>query len=512
VVVWESTSLDVSFFTFLTVSGSHPKIFCELLQSNLVEADETVVMNETSSTDRTFVELVWRDRLPLGMNLLMNDESGLLKVVDFPRGSQARAVCEKRGLDPEIFKGSTVVGVNGAEYDDQDDLFEALKDPGRPKTVRFELADTEDAERIRRFVEGGDNKQDESGAPSEEDERQFRLRDVEFTQPGELGLEFADAPDSAGLVVRRFLGGPGGTVLAAERSGRVRAGDLLVKINGQMVISLGGAESGSGSARAIERLQSEGRSRPLTLTFAEPYLFRQTIDINMVSSLHEGRDGGPQELVLEELVVKETGAKRVVLKGFEDVSGSAESSGIMIGDHLVFVNGMPVGAGCRWLGVSPPPTLAEIHAMMAHDKAYPMGLTFARPRRQRDAASRWTNPSRDRMFRDDEAETMCVTFERPSQLGCVFDETRVHDVVVADFRAVPGVFQRALGPYLRPKFPLSFDSVNGQFVPSYATKDMVRSAIQRSWKSEGHVDVCLCDDTNRRWIHAVAQASLAASP
>jgi hypothetical protein len=456
-------------------------------------------MKEIVSSERTAVELVWRERLPLGMNLLMNDESGLLKVVDFPRGSQARAVCEKRGLDPEIFKGSTIIGVNGAEYDDQDDLFDALKDPGRPKTVRFELADTEDAERIRRFVQGDDN-QEENGTPSEDDERQFRLRDVELSDPGELGLEFSIASDSVGLVVRGFIEGPGGTVLTPEKSGCIHVGDLLVKINGQLVIS----DSGSGSVRAIQLLESEGRSRPLTLTFAEPYLFNQVIDTKMVSSFHADRDGGPHELILGELLVKETGVKRVVLKGFEDVSGSAESSGIMIGDHLVFVNGMPVGAGCRWLGVNPPPTVAEVRGMMAHEKAYPMGLTFARPR-QRDA-SRWSG-HRDRMFSDDEAETMCVTFEHPSQLGCVFSETRAHDIVVADFQAVPGVFQRALRPYLKPKFRLSIDSLNGQFVPSYASKDMVRSAIQRSWKSDGYVDVCLCDDTNKHWIYAIAQAS-----
>jgi hypothetical protein len=181
----------------------------------------------------------------------------------------------------------------------------------------------------------------------------------------------------------------------------------------------------------------------------------------------------------------------------------------MIGDHLVFVNGMPVGAGCRWLGVSPPPTLAEIHGMMSHEKAYPMGLTFARPRQQQEI-SRWSGHSRDRMFTDDEAETMCVTFEHPSQLGCVFEETRIHDVVVADFQAVPGVFQRALRSHVKPKFPLSVDSINGQFVPTYASKDMVRSAIQRSWKSDGRVELWLCDDTHRHWIHAIAQA--AASP
>lgn len=44
-------------------------------------------MEEQNSLDRRRIELVWRERLPLGMNLLMNDDSGFLKVVDFPRGS-----------------------------------------------------------------------------------------------------------------------------------------------------------------------------------------------------------------------------------------------------------------------------------------------------------------------------------------------------------------------------------------------------------------------------------------
>jgi hypothetical protein len=74
-------------------------------QDDLVEADDEVVIKETLPAKRSQVELVWRERLPLGMNLLMNDDSGLLKVVDFPRGSQARAVCEKRQLDPDMFRG-----------------------------------------------------------------------------------------------------------------------------------------------------------------------------------------------------------------------------------------------------------------------------------------------------------------------------------------------------------------------------------------------------------------------
>ena len=57
---------------------------------NLAEVRENDIVRSVSQERSKVVELVWRDRLPLGMNLLMNDSSGKLKVVDFPRGSQAR--------------------------------------------------------------------------------------------------------------------------------------------------------------------------------------------------------------------------------------------------------------------------------------------------------------------------------------------------------------------------------------------------------------------------------------
>lgn len=62
------------------------------------------------------VELVWRERVPLGLNILTNDESGYLKVIDLPRGTQARQVAQQAQLDPDIFKGSTIVSVNGRRY------------------------------------------------------------------------------------------------------------------------------------------------------------------------------------------------------------------------------------------------------------------------------------------------------------------------------------------------------------------------------------------------------------
>lgn len=286
--------------------------------------------------DRQSVELVWRERLPLGMNLLMNDESGYLKVVDFPRGSQARLVCEKRGFDPDLFKGATLVAVNGFEYDDQDELFDALRDPVRPKTVEFELAESTDAERIRRFVEGKDSKDSMEDEPSDEPEREFKLRDVIFDQPGELGIEFGNSLDNFGLIVRGFIEGQGGTVLSAERSGEIAVGDLLVKINDKLVVST----DGTGRAQAVELLESTAAVRPLCLTFTDPYLFSEILEAP-AETTNPDSDGGPSELRMEEQASEDV-PKRIVLNGLNDISGKAESAGILIGDHLVFVNGLPV--------------------------------------------------------------------------------------------------------------------------------------------------------------------------
>ena len=470
---------------------------CRLMtKDDLVETDEKVVVKESEMPGEVCVELVWRERLPLGMNLLMNDDSGFLKVVDFPRGSQARAVCERRGLDPEMFKGATIVGVNGSEYEVQEDLFEALKDPSRPKTVRFRIADPEDAERIRKFVEGGEKKANgKQPAPAE---RIFQARDVEFIDESDLGIEFGPALDNVGLVVRRFIEGDGGIVLAAEKSGQIKIGDLLTKINHNIVLS----EDGSGSSRAIRLLEDAACQRPLTLTFVEPYLHPVTIESTGVSSSSSRAvsNGGPHELLLKESV-SEKGGRRIVLTGFQDVSGVAESSGIFIGDHLVFINGMPVGAGCRWFGVNPPPSLFEVHEMLRSDAAYPMGLTFARPR---ISDARWGGSPRSRAqgLSDHDADTFCVALESYEQLGCIFNQDEDNDITVVDFPAVPGVFQRVLRPYQDSsgRINLSIHSLNGQFVPSYASIDMVKSAINRSWKNDTRVEMWLCDDAQKSWI------------
>ena len=459
--------------------------------NDLVEADDAVVVKEMEKDDPSLVELVWRERLPLGMNLLMNDGSGQLKVVDFPRGSQARLVAEKRNLNPEIFKGATLVAVNGTFFEEQDDLFEALKDPARPKTVQFRLAESADAERIRKFVEGDKPNESDSGPV----ERTFELRTV--TSKDGIGIEFKASPDQCGLLVSGFVEGNDGIVLEAERSGQVGIGDLLTHVNGKKVV----ATNGTGQALSLEALSSHDYTKPLVLSFTEPYLFEEVIK-RPVAETGDDAFGGPDELVLEEKK-ESAGERRVMVKKFKPMGGKAEGGGILIGDYIAFVNGMAFGAGRRWLGEPKNDSLDELHEVLYNKDFYPMGLTFARPKAA--AAARWSSKGYGD-FSDMEADTICITVETPDRLGCIFEMYPNGDIVVKDFVPVPGVFNRALtkladsAGYLH----VAIDSIDGQFVPSYATVQIVQNALRRSWNSEKkQVDLWLCDDEKRNWVQAL---------
>lgn len=455
------------------------------MKENLVEAGNDVIVSEEQSCDSALVELVWRERLPLGMSLLMNDDSGILKVVDFPRGSQARIVCEKRGFDPDAFRSASVMAVNGSFFDDQEDLFQALKDPGRPKTVLFRLADTEDAERLRKLLEG-----DRQSSPTEEKPRNFSFREVRFESDGELGIQFESAFDNAGLVVAGFVEGDDGTVLAAQRSGQIKTGDLLSHVNGTPVYGL----EGDARSQAIDILHSAAINRPLSLSFISYYMQKVTVT-RVIPGPGVDSSGGPTELDLRENL--DGDKRRVVIRGFNCVSGMAEAGGILIGDQLVFVNGFPVGAGCRWLDTPSIPTIVEVFDMLTNVSFYPIGLTFARPKQH---ASRWTISAQG--LSDVDVETICITATSHARLGIMLENTDGSDVVVSDFLAVPGVFQRSLESCKDQSgnVCLTIDSINGQFVPSYASADMVRNALGRSWKGEDAIDLVLCDDDLKQWI------------
>lgn len=476
----------------------------KLEMKDLEEAGLEDIIAAEPEEESNLVELVWRERLPLGMNLLLNDESGQLKVVDFPRGSQARTVCETKNLDPEGFKGSTIVAVNGIRYQNDDELFEALRDPGRPKTIQFELAETEDAERVRKFVEEsreGPPKKEKSVAPQA---RKHRTHEVEFKDPGDIGIEFANSLDAYGLIVRDFLEGDGGIVLAAERDASIKIGDLLTHVNGNLVLGADGA----GRIRALKALESDGKERPLKLTFADPYLFRANFEKSpgLPTSI-----GGPEEIEMEVKQMELPGieTKRVIVTGFKDVDGVSEKSGVLLGDYLVFVNGIAVGAGCRWMGEATGQSLEPVDEMLKNESNYPIGLTFARPLKQAESRAWFSSATagKEQPISMDSSETICVAAESYEELGVVLDMKGNFDIFVTDLEAVSGPFQKmslAFADKQTDQFHLSIESINGEFVPSFASTQMVKSAMGRSWKSEGRVEVIFCDDERKAWVHGLS--------
>lgn len=99
------------------------------------------------------------------------------------------------------------------------------------------------------------------------------------------------------------------------------------------------------------------------------------------------------------------------VKDFEAVPGAAEAGGILIGDHLAFINGVPVGAGCRFFGEGHFPELYEVYDMLREPTSYPIGLEGSR--------SRWTKASQPALLQVDSVETIAVAAE---SFGCIMRE------------------------------------------------------------------------------------------
>ena len=306
------------------------------------------------------VELVWRERVPLGLNILTNDASGYLKVIDLPRGTQARKVAQSKQLDPDVFKGATIMSVNGRRYgpDNQMELFAALKDPARPKAILFKLASTEELEQMEGITEKGKGGGAEVAAKKEiEANPNDLVTVVDILEEGNIGIKFSSGGnEDFALAVSVFLRDAKGGQLPAERTGKIKAGDLLSHVNGTLVLG----SKGTGKRRALVLLEEVGpMRRPLRLGFVKPYL--HGIVLEKRREPEEESCGGPEELIFKE--VKEAASNnenRIVLKDFALVEGAAETGGVFVGDNLAFINGIPVGAGCRLLaGSGPSPKLGK---------------------------------------------------------------------------------------------------------------------------------------------------------
>jgi len=468
--------------------------------NDLEEVTDKDVVKALVAFNPDEVELVWRERLPLGMNLLMNDDSGFIKVVEFPRGSQARSVVDQIGLNPDSFKGATITAVNGIRYgqEDQDDLIEALKEPGRPKAVTFLLTDSDEAERIRLFCSTiEENERESSSRSSNSDDKLYdAITVVELWDEGPVGVQFSNSPDDFCLVVEGFAVSDNGKMLQAELSGTIAIGDILVYINDKIVLG----ENGSGRSRALALFEEFGSSRPLKLGFAKPYLRHVVITQPEPFDGNTAESGPKAELNLKD-EIDESGKKVVLIEGFHDVAGALERSKVFIGDQLVNVNADAVGPAARELGTRSM-SIQNIKTITEQSDNYPMLLVFARFK----ASNRWYGSSYDL----GNATKIAVTVRDAGDMGIEFCTGKVEgDVLVKSFFAVKGPIQRQLlqasqSPHWSP---VAVETIDGHAVPTFANTDMVLRAIQQSWEKSGRVEISLCDVKRKALLRSFATES-----
>lgn len=481
----------------LRTAGLELKSLPKLARHHVTKADS---INEDE------VELVWRERLPLGLNILTNDKSGYLKVIDLPRGTQARKVAQDKKLDPDIFKGSMIVSVNGKRYgpDNQVDLFAALKDPSRPKSILFKLASDDDVLRIKKLMERSNHAttsgDDGQSLDNVTDSRNL-ITTVEIVNEGDIGIKFASSPDNFGLSITGFARDTDGKLHHhGKEMSRISENDLLCSINGISVLG----EKGEGKQKALSLLEQVGNKRPLSLSFVKPYI--HTIVFEMEED-YGSQVGGPSELSLTQIKSASSSDNKIVLGGFVPAEGAAEKNNVFIGDNLAFVNGIPVGAGCRLLqGSGPPPKLFEVIDMMKQQS--PMALTFARAQSKKTSGVKSYLTSSPLSLDIESAETFSIAAANYSQLGCSFTTGyNGTDVVVKSINGVEGPLQYTIKKTQLPLIGCKLEAVDGEPVPNYATPQLVMNAMSRRWAADNRLELTFCNETHRDSIRKLKDSN-----
>ena len=462
------------------------KILPKLARHHVTKAD-SIVEDE--------VELVWRERLPLGLNILTNDESGYLKVIDLPRGTQARKVAQDKKLDPDLFKGAMIVSVNGKRYgpDNQVDLFAALKDPTRPKSILFKLSSEDDAKRLNKHVErsksNASNDKEESLNVTEGGKSLFTT--VHIVNQGDIGIKFVSSPDNFALAVSGFVRDSDGRRLHHEiEMSCISENYLLCRVNGIPLLG----EKGEGKRKALSVLEKSGNNRPLSLSFVKPYI--HTIVLEREEN-YGSIVGGPSELSFSEVKSSSSSENKIILRDFVLTEGVAESNNVFIGDNLVFINGIPVGAGCRLLqGSGPPPTLFEVIDVMKQQS--PLALTFARAQTNQTSTVKSYLTSSPLSLDIESAQTFSIAVSDFSQLGITFATGyNGTDVVVKNISGVEGPFQTKMKETALPLVGCKLEAVDGEVIPNYVTSKLVVNAMSRRWSANNRLELTFCDENHR---------------
>ena len=351
-------------------------------------------------------------------------------------------------------------------------------------------------------------------------EKENLVETVSITQD-EIGLKFTTFDDGFSLAVASFIPGSDGRPPEVEQTGKVKVHDLLSHVNGIAV--LGG--KGKGKQSALSCLEEVGAVRPLSLGFVKPYLYKISIEKSDIP--HESF-GGPSELKLKEVKSSSSNANVIVLEDFAQAEGAVETGGVFVGDNLVFINGIPVGAGCRLLqGSGPSPKLEDVIAMLK--QLSPLALTFARAKAKQSTVKTYLTSSP--MSLDVEAATTySLAALEYNQLGCVFATGyNGSDIVVKSITGVNGLFQKQMSAAGHDFIGCKLESIDGEFVPvgagvdfellgnsltfesrnpqlpqSYVNVQLIENALKRRWAASSKIELTFCNEAKKEELLKLA--------
>ena len=519
---------------------------------DLEEVDESAITDTSQIAGKDIVELVWREPVPLGMKLLMNDGSGEVKVVEFPRGGQALRVAEAAELDPNMFKGATICGVNGRKFVDPPSSFSrtgtttasgpvdmskiqvviaALKEPGRPKSIEFLISDTERTRimRVLGKLQESEKKDDNimvRKVPKE-------INDVVITQEGPLGLSLGVIEEEVGLVVLGFKEG--------KENKEIKVGSVLVCINGTYV--QGGEDF---VTRATEMFKEVGGVRPIELGFMHPCAIAKRFGRQLPSSVRGAElsedafqmYGSPsEELVLVEARMSEEDKyTSIVISGFKDAPGALECGTVQCGDVLMSVNAVPFFISKTETEMK---QRKKLWSLINQEDAYPMTFEFARPRPgvngvdgknffstqnstrfavEVHAKSDLGVSFRKTAFGNDEADAGAAAksffknFTKGDQPGRgspsegFTKSEAIEFLQVSSLNGVKGpvrcAMQESVKEDERIGLGMALIKINGHAVPQSASAEDVSRALERAWRDskEGCLDVIFKDYAHQDFV------------
>ena len=365
-----------------------------------------------------------------------------------------------------------------------------MKHPGRPKSIGFQLANAEDAEKVSSFVAESESKKRDMDERNKVRSEEKKYIDIEIQEQGQLGITFANALDDIGLIVK-VIDSQVHEVQLAKVRGDLKIGDLLCAVNRIPVLG----DNGKGRNAALQLLQANGGTRPITLTFTRPYLhsilMESPVKQNAENTSPLFNETGPAK---ELIFARPEKSNKLYLKSFKNIAGKLESNGVLIGDHLVAINDLTVSVrDDNESGANDyEDRLERVHMMMHAASSYPLSFYFKRPKGHGKSNIGSTKLS--------------ITVDNLEEIGCTFGclEQLSDCIAVESFHDVNGPIQKQILSSCQSSNALRVDVVDGQVAPSYVTPGMMTSVLQRRWEANGRVEVIFCDERQQHWVRTVA--------